>query len=283
MSSVAIVGAGETGGAVAQALARLECAREIRLIDAASGAASGKALDLAQAAPVEGYSCRFTSAPDARAAAGADVIVIADTFGSPSKEWQGEEGLALVRRVWQLVEPSRATIVCAGAAQRSLIASAVGEARVDRRRILGSAPGAFESAARALAAVALDGSPADVSLMVIGAPPKGAVPCWSQATVAGASLASRLPASEIARLDSRVPKLWPPAPYALGSAAARVVAALLGGGRDQHTVFVSLDGELGMRRVVAALPARLGPRGVERIIVPELNGQERVKFENGLA
>jgi malate dehydrogenase len=283
MSSVAIIGAGELGGAVAQALARLECAREIRLIDAAAGAAAGKALDLAQAAPVDGYSCRLTSAPDARAAAGADVIVIADRFGSPSKEWEGEEGLALVRRVWELAETDPTTILCAGASQRMLIARAVSEARVNRNRIVGSAPAAFESAARALAAIMLDGSPTDVSLMVIGAPPRNAVPCWSQATVAGAALTSRLSASQIARLDSQLPRLWPPAPYALGSAAARVIASLLNGGRDQHTVFVSLDGELGMRRSVAALPARLGPRGLERIIVPELNGQEKVKFENGVA
>src|SRR5574340_1567208 len=139
MSSVAIIGAGDVGGAVAQALARLECAREIRLIDAASGVAAGKALDLAQAAPLDGYSCRLTSAPDARAAAGADVIVIADAFGSPSSEWQGEEGLALVRRVWELVQPGEGTIVCAGPGQRMLIARAVTEARVDRKRILGSA------------------------------------------------------------------------------------------------------------------------------------------------
>lgn len=283
MSSVAIIGAGDVGGAVAQALAALECASEIRLIDAAAGAAAGKALDLAQAAPVEGYSCRLTSAPDARAAAGADVIVIADTFGSPSTEWQGEEGLALVRRVWELVQADQATIVCAGAAQRTLMARAIAEARVTRTRIVGSAPEAFESSARALVAIALDGSSADVSLMVIGAPPAAAVPCWSQATIAGTALTARLSASEIARLDSRLPRMWPPAPYALGSAAAHVVAALLNGGRDQHTVFVGLDGELGIRRAVAALPARLGPRGIERIIVPELNGQERVRFENGLA
>ncbi|MBI2222494.1 MAG: hypothetical protein HYU53_14960 [Acidobacteria bacterium] len=281
MSFVAIIGAGDLGGITCQAIAALGAAREIRLIDAAAQAASGKALDIAQAAFSNGYTTQITASGDVRAAAGADAIVIADAFGPPSKEWQGDDGLALLRRIWSIAAVDRGVIVCAGAAQATLIARAVRELRIDRRRIIGTAAAAFESAARALVAPALDGAGTDIGLMVVGAPPSGFVPCWSQATVGGEALTARLSAAQLAAVDARLPRLWPPAPYALGSTAAQAVGAILRGARRELTTLVALDGEMKMRGVVAALPVRLGPQGVVRIVEPALSVQERVKFENG--
>ena len=141
---------------------------------------------------------------------------------------------------------------------------------------------AFEAAVRALVAVAADGSGDEVQVMVLGALPRAPVPCWSQATIGGASLAGRLSSAQLARLEERVPRLWPPGPYALGAAAARVAKDILRGSRRERTCLIGLDGELGVRRRVVALPVRLGPQGIERIVEPELSAVERVKFENGL-
>jgi malate dehydrogenase len=282
MSRVAIIGGGELGGATAQAIAAIDRAREIRLIDADAPVAAGKALDILQAAPIEGYCARIAAGGDMRAAAGADVIVLAGPAGSSPREWQGDEGLALLRRVWEFSEAERSVIVCAGAAQAALMEAGIAEAGVTRERIVGSAPVAYEAAARALVAVEADGSGVDVQVMVLGSLPRGAVACWSQATIGGAAITARLSAAALARIDARVPRLWPPGPYALGAAAARVVGDLLRGSRRELTCFVGLDGEMGVRRRVAALPVRLGPRGVERIVVPELSTVERVKFDNGL-
>jgi malate dehydrogenase len=282
MSFVAVIGAGELGGATAQAIAALDCASEVRLIDAAASVASGKTLDIMQAAPSEGYSTRVTASGDTRAAAGAHAVVLADAFGAPSKEWQGEEALGLLRRVWDAAESDRTIVVCAGAAQHALIGTAVRELRIDRRRIIGTAAAAFESAARALVAPAIDGSGTEVGLMVVGTPP-ALFACWSQATVGGVALTGRVSASQMAALDARLPRLWPPAPYALASAAARACAAIVRGSRADLTTLVVLDGEMKARGVVAALPVRLGPSGVVSIQEPELSAQERVRFENGLS
>lgn len=274
----AVVGAGEIGGATAQAIAALDCVREVRLIDAAPGVAAGKALDIAQAGGSERYCTSVIGAQDERSAAGAAVIVVADAFANPSNEWRGEEGLALVRRIWQLVETESTVIVCAGAHGSSLVRTSVRELHVSRRRIVGTAPAAFESAVRALAAVALDGAGTAVSLMVLGDVPSSPVPCWSAASVSGTALTSRLSAAQINAIENRLPKLWPPGPYALASAAARAVEAIASGSRIELTTAVALDGEMGMRNVVAALPVRLSPGGVERIIEPELTPQEMVRF-----
>lgn len=273
-----VLGAGEIGGATAQAIAALECVRTVRLIDPAPGVAAGKALDIAQSAATEGWSTAVVGNEDERSAVGAAAIVIADAFASPSREWQGEEGLALVRRIWQLIATERSVIVCAGTQGASLVRVAVRELDVKRRRIIGTAPAAFESAVRALVAVALDGAGQPVSLMVLGDVPASPVPCWSQASASGASLNSRLSAAQIHAIEDRLPKLWPPGPYALASAAAQAVAAIAGDSRTEQTLAVALDGEMGMRNVVLALPVRLGSAGVERIIEPGLTPQELVKL-----
>ncbi len=278
---VAVIGAGELGGATAQAIAALDCVRQVRLIDAAAEVAAGKALDIMHAAFSDAHTTEVVGNGDIRFAAGAAAVVLADAAGTPPREWQGEEGLALVRRVWEFAESDRSVIVCAGAAQASLIHAAVRELHVDRRRIAGSAPSAFEAAVRALVAIGLDDDGPRVSMMVLGRPPSAAVPCWSQAVVNGASLTSRLSAAQIAAIEARVPKLWPPGPYALGSAAARAVAAIASGSRTELTMSVALDGEMKMRDVVTALPVRLGPEGVRQIVEPELSPQEQVRLVYG--
>src|SRR5205085_2582004 len=97
MPHIAIIGAGELGGAIAHVLARRHLASAIRLIDDAGRVAEGKALDIMQAAPVEGFAAGLSGSADLSTAGGAAVVIIADRVGGT--EWQGEEGLALLRRL----------------------------------------------------------------------------------------------------------------------------------------------------------------------------------------
>src|SRR3979490_1368311 len=83
MREVAIVGAGELGGLVAHALARRNSAGLVRLIDESGRVAEGKALDISQAAPVEGFATAVAGATGLSVAAGADIVVIADRAGKP--------------------------------------------------------------------------------------------------------------------------------------------------------------------------------------------------------
>ena len=92
---VAIIGAGPIGASIAHTLARRARVRDVRLIDAASTVAAGKALDIKQSGPVEGYDTRVSGDGDVLAAAGAGAIVIADSH--ESGEWEGERGLAVMK------------------------------------------------------------------------------------------------------------------------------------------------------------------------------------------
>jgi malate dehydrogenase len=277
MSRIAVVGAGPLGGAVTDALARRGRVREVRLIDAEGTVARGKALDILQAAPIEAFATRVSSAEGLEAASGTDVIVIADTVAGV--EHKGESGLALLRRL--LATAGVAPILFAGADARDLIGRLVGERRVARTRALGSAPLALESALRALAALAIDSSGAEVHLRVVGVPPRDAVVAWEEATVEGQPLTAALPAHVLAALTARLPRLWPPGPYALAAAAARIAEGLANGSRRRLTCFVALDA--GPARVsVAAMPVELERGGWSRVLEPALTRQERTLLENAL-
>ena len=277
MSVLAIIGAGTLGGALAHLAASHDLHREVRLIDDAGDVAAGKALDILQAGPIERFGTTVVADSSPSAAVGADVVVLTGPAAVPDAEWDEDAGLDRLRQVTAFGRP--AVVICAGAGQRRLVERGVSEAGLDRRRLLGSAPEALRGALRAIVALEVGCEASEVALSVLGAPPRHAVVPWSQATVGGLSLEALLPPSRHRRLRRRTAALWPPGPYALAAAAARVAASLAAGSRRQTSCFVAVDGELGVRKQALAVPVELGTGGVTRIVEPVLNAWERGQLE----
>ena len=278
MRDIAIIGAGELGGATAHALARRDVATTIRLVDDRGRVAEGKALDIMQAAPIEGFATGVSGSTDLSTAGGAAVVVIADRSGGA--EWQGEDGLMLLRRVGQVAP--RAVMVCAGASQSGLIDRGIRELGIDRRRLFGSAPEALASAARAMIALALDGSPRDVMITVLGLPPAHLVLPWDDASIAGFAVTNMLDEPARRRLTARIAALWPPGPFSLAAAVARAIDAVEGRTRAVVSCFVGPDDSGGRRTRTAALPARLGERGIETVVTPSISAVDRVALDNAM-
>ena len=84
------------------------------------------------------------------------------------------------------------------------------------------------------------------------------------------------------RLAARIPALWPPGPHALAAVAAKAVDAVFGRTRPVMSCFVAPDDAAGHRARTAALPVRLGPRGVEVVIVPSLSVVDQVALDNAM-
>jgi malate dehydrogenase len=275
MSSVAILGAGPIGAATAQALAGRQAVRAIRLLDADANVAAGKALDLLQTTPIDGVDVSLSGSGDLLSSTGADVIVIADRVSGG--EWQGEEGLALVR---QLVRSgTMAPLVFAGASQVKLMETAHAELHVPADRLIGTATSALVAIARAL--VSAEIGMTGVEVMVAGRPPAFVVG-WSAATVGGTLLTERVPAHRLLALSTSLRRFWPPGPQTIGATTAQAVAALVDGSRSLVPATAILDGELGARRVAAMLPLELGRGRVLRRVVPSLSPQERTEVVTGL-
>ena len=276
MSDVAIIGAGTLGGTLAHVLARGDAAASIRMVDERGQVAAGMALDIMQAAPIEGFSTKVAGSSDMTIPAGTPLIVIADP--ARGSEWSTEEGLLLVKRVMRVA--SRAVILCAGATCREIVERGVRELHVARERLFGSAPEALGAAIRAVVAVETNRLARDVALTVLGVPPSQIVVPWEDVCVGGFSAVRVLDGPTRRRINARIEPLWPPGPFALASAAAKAAAAVLGASRSTISAFVAPDDSQGQRTRAAAVPVEIGPEGIERFVMPSLSLRDRVALDN---
>jgi malate dehydrogenase len=278
MTTIAIVGAGDTGGAAAQWLASRDVVRRVLIADANQNAAGGKALDIRQSAPIDTFHTQLEGTSDESRLAGCDVCVVADRFGSG--EWSGEDALGMLRRIGSYV--ADAPVVFAGAQQSDLMGSAASELGVARSRLIGSAPHALSAAIASIVAMEAGCSPNDVMVTVLGTPPAGFVVPWGEASIAGYAMPRVLSQVQLSRIEARAARLWPPGPYALGSAAAEVAAGILSGSRRWFSVLTQLGGEFGVKGRRGVLPARLGPRGILETRTPDLDTRQQIQLQVAL-
>ena len=277
MSTAVILGAGDIGGALARQLAALDVVGRIVIVDDLAGVAAGKALDVAQSAPVDGYHTTMSGTADVAAVVGAVAVIIADSAAAPATEWKDEGGLALLRRVAGLNQ--LAPIICAGAQQATLVERGVNELGVSRTRLFGSAPEALRSAVTAIVALEANAAPQDISLSVLGRPPQQIIVPWDEASIAGRTATEVLSAAQLARLDARIARLWPPGPYALGSAAARMVRTALTRTPRVHAALVAVTRDEGSPGRSAMMPVTLTAGGIATLVAPVLSSRDRVRFD----
>jgi malate dehydrogenase len=178
--TIVILGAGEIAAATARQLAAARIAARVVMVDEAASVAQGKALDIAQAAPVDRYDTTLVGTGDESAVVGASVVVLADRVGAAG-EWSEEAGLALLRRVAGL--NAQAPFVCAGVLQRSIVDRGVHELGLPRTRLFGTAPEALRGAIASLVALEAEVAPGDISLMVVGRAPHDTIVPWDSASL----------------------------------------------------------------------------------------------------
>ena len=278
MTAVVVLGAGEIGGAATRAIAASGVAGRVTLVDEAADVARGKALDIAQSAPVDGLDADVAGTGDLSVVIGAAAIVVADRPGSPG-EWRGDDALPLLARVRAFAP--QALIVCAGCGQLDLIERAIFEQHADPRRTVGSATEALRSAVTALAALEAGASPRDVSLAILGRPPGGAFVPWDDAAIGGLRATAVLTPPALARLDARLARVWPLGPMALAAASARVLRLALGGSPGSACVFGVPDRSTEVPTRGAALPARFNSAGAS-FELPVLTTRDRVRLDGVL-
>lgn len=278
MLDVAIVGAGDLGGSIAHVLARRDCARTVRIVEMNGQIAAGKALDIMQASPIEGFATRVSGSTDLGTIGAASLVVLADRAGGG--EWQGDEGWLLLKQISQLARAS--VVVCAGASHRELVERGVRELGFSGDRLFGSAPEALASAVRSLVALETNGSASDVMLTILGVPPAQTVIPWEDASISGFAATRVLDELARRRVNLKLAPLWPPGPYALAHAAVETIAGVAGQSRRALSCFVAPDDSAGRRMRAAALPVRLDAGGVVRVEVPPLSVSARVALDNAM-
>ncbi len=289
MAKLSIIGAGAVGTAAAHWAAVKGVAEEIVLIDIVPDLAKGKALDIAQSAPVYGFSCRVWGTDDFAALRDSEVVIL--TAGRPRKPGMSREdllrtNLEIVRSCAEEVKryaPDCVLIVVTNPID-AMVYAAFRTTGFPRERVLGMA-GVLDSARyRYFIAEALGVSPEDVQALVMGIHGDHMLPLVRLANVAGIPITELLPEEKIAEIVERTRKgggeivsyLKTGSAFTTpGLSAVEMAEAVL---RDQKRVLtcsVWLEGEFGFSEVFIGVPVVLGRKGLERILTFELTEEER--------
>jgi malate dehydrogenase len=284
---VTIVGAGATGGTMAQILMQKGIC-DIVIIDIVEGLPQGKALDLAHAGPIVGSDVAVVGTNNWDDTAGSDVVVI--TSGVPRKPGMSREDLVntnagIVTGVAQQAlkaSPNAYVIIFANPmdAMCQIAKQATG---LPRSRLVGQGGMLDTTRYRAFVARELGASVKDVQCYVLGGHTDVTmVPIVSTAAVGGVPLRQLLPQERIDALIDRTRKggtevvglLGTSAWYAPAWATVEMVEAILLDRKRILPCAVHLEGEYGIRDAFVGVMAQLGAGGMEKVVEAKLEPAE---------
>lgn len=290
---VTVVGAGAVGASCAEYIAMKNFASEVVLVDIKEGFAEGKAMDLMQTAPLNGFDTKITGVTnDYSKTAGSQIAVI--TSGIPRKPGMTREELIgtnanIVKSVTeQLIKYSPEVIIIVVSNPMDTMTYLVHKTSgLPKHRIIGMG-GALDSARfKYRLAEALECPLSDVDGMVIAAhSDTGMLPLVSKATRNGVPVSAFLSAERLAQVaeDTKVggatltKLLGTSAWYAPGAAVASLVHAIACDQKKMIPCSLLLDGEYGQKDICLGVPAIIGRNGVEKIVEIELTEEEQAKF-----
>ncbi|GAB6876110.1 malate dehydrogenase [Thermaerobacter litoralis] len=293
---VSIVGAGNTGAALAHWLAIKQVA-DIVLVDVVEGMPQGKALDLMQAAPVEGFDTILTGSNDYADTAGSDVVVI--TAGAARKPGMSRDDLVnintgIVRDITAQVarySPDAYLIILTNPLD-VMCYVAYKVSGFPKHRVMGQS-GILDSARfRTFIARELNVSFEDVHALVLGGHGDSMVPLPRYTHVGGIPVTQLLPKEKIDELVQRtrdggaeIVRLLKTgsAFFAPGAAMAEMVEAILRDRKRVLPVSAYLEGEYGESGIFMGVPVVLGGGGIEKILEIELTEEERQAFARSAA
>ena len=287
-----VVGAGHVAATTAQRIVEGSIA-DVYLVDIVEGLAAGKALDMAQAAPLAGHSSTITGGTEYEPAEGSDVVVI--TAGIARKPGMSRDDLlatngkiitGIVEEITRVTPGAIIIMVTNPLDVTTHIAMQV--SGLPRERVMGMA-GALDTARfRCFIGMELGCSAVDVQAMVLGGHGDSMVPLASSATVGGVPIAQLI---EPARLEEIIQRTRDggaeivgllkqgSAFYAPSAGVTEMVASIVRNEGRVMPVSVLLKGEYGITDCFLGVPVKLGAGGVEEIIEVGLSDEEMAALQ----
>ena len=290
---IALIGGGQIGGTLAH-LAALKELGDVVIFDIAEGLPQGKALDLAQSAPVDSFNAKLSGTNSYADIAGADVVIV--TAGVPRKPGMSRDDLIGINlKVMASVgagikaNAPNAFVICITNPLDAMVWALQKFSGIPHNKIVGMA-GVLDSARfRHFLAEEMNVSVEDVSAFVLGGHGDTMVPMPRFSTVAGIALPELVKMGWISqdRLDQIVTRTanggaeivgllkTGSAYYAPATSAIQMAESYL---KDQKRVLpcaVHVDGAYGIKDLYVGLPVVIGEKGVERIVELNLPDDEK--------
>lgn len=293
MNKVTVIGAGNVGATVAECVARKDMVKEVVLIDIKEGLSEGKALDIAESAPIHLFDTRVKGVTnDYNATADSDICVI--TSGVPRRPGMSRDDLLginanIVRSVTEsfVAKSPNAIIIVISNPLDVMTYVAHQASGFPSHRVFGMA-GILDTARfRAFLSMELGASVKDIQALLMGGHGDTMVPLPRYTSIGGIPITELLSEDRIESIVERtksgggeiVQLMGTSAWYAPGAAAAEMAEAIV---KDSGRVLpcaVCPSGEYGLSDLFIGLPARLGHSGIEQIITVDLNESEQALLD----
>jgi malate dehydrogenase len=293
---VTVVGAGNVGASVAQRVAEAGLA-DVVLVDIVEGLPQGKALDLAEAAPIVGHDMKITGTNDYADTAGSDVIVV--TSGLPRTPGMSRDDLlaknaGIVRSVvQQAAEHSPGAILIIVTNPLDAMCHVALEASAfSPERVIGMA-GVLDSARfRTFIAQELEVSVSSTHAFVLGGHGDTMVPLPRYSTAGGVPITELLDPERIDALVTRTRNggaevvallKTGSAFYAPAASVTQMVDSILNDRNEVLSCAAYLQGPYGVDGLFVGVPVKLGRTGITQVIEIELSEDERAAFDRSTA
>lgn len=289
---VTVVGAGNVGATAAQRLAEKELC-DVVLVDIVEGLPQGKALDLAEAAPIEKHDALPIGTNDYAPSANSDIIII--TAGIPRKPGMSRDDLLstnakIMKNVTQEVaklSPDAVLIIVSNPLD-AMCHVAYETSGFPKNRVIGMA-GVLDSARfRTFIAMELNVSVENTTAFVLGGHGDTMVPLPRYSTVAGIPITELLSQDRINALVERTANggaeivgllKTGSAFYAPASAAVEMAESILKDKKKILPCAAYLEGEYGYNDLFIGVPVKLGTNGIEEVIEITLLDQEKAALD----
>ena len=300
-NKIALIGAGQIGGTLAL-LTGIKHLGDVVLFDVVEGVPQGKALDIAEASPIESFDALYHGSNDYKDLAGADVVIV--TAGVPRKPGMSRDDLVSINKgVMETVGAAigkyapQAFVICITNPLDVMVLLLQKASGLPPHRVVGMA-GVLDSARfRYFLAKAMDVSVQDVSAFVLGGHGDTMVPLTRYSSVAGIPLPDLVKMNWITqeKLDGIVQRTRDGGAEIVGllktgsafsapaSAAIAMAESYLLDRKRVLPCAAWCDGPYGLKGLYVGVPVVIGAKGVERIVEIELNDEERVSFDHSVA
>ena len=297
---ITLIGAGQIGGTLAHLIALKELA-DVVLFDVAAGIAKGKALDIAQSSPVNGFNVKLSGTDNYEETKNSDVIII--TAGVPRKPGMTRDdllgiNLKIIKQVAEGIKKTspNAFVICITNPLDVMVMALQKYSGLPKNKVIGMAGILDSSRFIYFLSEELKIPVSNIKSFVLGGHGDSMVAMLGSTEISGKNILELVKEGKISkeRLDQIVDRTKKggaeivkylekgSAFYAPAASGVEMAECYLKDLKKQLPCAVYLNGEYGTKNIYAGVPVIIGSKGVEKVIELDLSAEERKNFDNSI-